>query len=398
MRLVLYLKAYSDDDNNKQSNVAVIVLTHGHVAKGIADVANKLLDVNVAHGIEMDLNEKPEEALLRTIELVKAVDEGKGCLILIDMGSLVTFGEIITKRTGIPTRTIGRVDTIMALEAIRRSIIPDTTLDDVAEAIDNSKPFVGYIEDIKDKHKFPKVIVTICITGEGTAIKIKKYIEDKIHGISDQFKIIPIGVFNDNQIDKQIINIQEKNKIAAFVGTIDPKADNIPFISVEEVMDGGGLVRLKEILGMDLKTKSPISKIITEDLIFANINVKNKSDVIDLMVRKLENEGYVHGDFMLSVYKRESISTTWIKGNLAIPHGSTKYVTKPAIAIATLSKPIYWEGDFKTDLVFLIAFKEDSKDYMYNLYKVLKNENVMNALRTAKNPVEIKDIILEKRL
>jgi len=96
------------------------------------------------------------------------------------MGSLITFGEIITKRTGIPTRTIGRVDTVMVLEAVRRAVIPDTTIDDIANALDENKSYVGHVEGVKDSNKLPKAIITICITGEGTALKIKKYIEDKI--------------------------------------------------------------------------------------------------------------------------------------------------------------------------------------------------------------------------
>ncbi len=396
--IAMYLRIFSTSEDNSKKRVTVIVLTHGHVAKGMAEVANKLLGVNIAHGIEMDLDERPEDALLRTVELVKELDEGKGCVILIDMGSLITFGEIITKRTGIPTRTIGRVDTVMVLEAVRRAIVPDTTIDDVVNALDSSKSYVGHVEGAKDSYKLPKAIVTICITGEGTALKIKKYIEDKIHGIENNFKIIPIGVFNEHEIDEQIINIKKRNIIAAFVGTIDPQVDGIPFIPVEEIMSGEGLDKLGKLIGMDIEAKTQLEKVITEDLILNDLDVYSKNDAIDRIIKLLEDRKCVSEGFALSVYKRESVGATWLEGGIAIPHGSTKYVNKSSIAIAKLERPICWEDGMKVDLIFMIAMKEDSKVYMYDLYKVLKNENIMNALRTAKSPVEMEKIILKSTI
>lgn len=396
--VAMYLRTFSASEGGNKGNVAVIVLTHGHVACGMADVANKLLGVNIAHGVEMALDESPEDALLRTIEVVKKVNEGKGCIILVDMGSLITFGEIITKRTGIPTRTIGRVDTVMVLEAVRRAILPDATIDEIADALDENKSYVGHVEGVKDSNKLPKAIVTICITGEGTALKIKKYIEDKIPEIKNELKIIPLGLFSERELDAEINKIRNTNSIQAFVGTIDPKIDDIPYISVEEIMNGEGLKRLKKLVNIDVVEESRLKEVLDDDLILFDIDVSMKSDVIDKMVELLEEKGYVDEKFILSVYKRESMGATWMKGGVAIPHGDTKYVIKPAIAIAKLKEPIYWEGDFKTDLIFMLALKEDAKDYMLDLYKVLSNEEILKDLKEAKSSRDIKEIIIRNTI
>lgn len=92
--IAMYLKTFSTL-NQKISRVNVIVLSHGHVACGMVD------QIDLAIGIEMSLEESPQTLLKKTIEKIKKVYEGKGCLLLVDMGSLVTFGEIITKQTGI---------------------------------------------------------------------------------------------------------------------------------------------------------------------------------------------------------------------------------------------------------------------------------------------------------
>lgn len=398
--VAMYLRTFSCSKNKSKENVGVIVITHGHVAKGMAEVANKLLGVNIAQGIEMDLDEKPEDALMRTIEVVKKVDAGKGCLILIDMGSLITFGEIITKRTGIPTRTLGRVDTVMVLEAVRRAILPEVTLDDIANSLDMSKAYVGHVEGVKDSYKLPKAIVTICITGEGTAIKLKEYITHKLMNIIEGLNIIPIGVFNEHEIEDRIATIKSQYNLIAFIGTINPKVNEIPFIPVEEIMSREGLEKLKQAIQPNKNRiiESQLDEIITEDLILVNVKLNNKNDILDEMIRLAEEKGYVDKGFMLSVYKRELLAPTWMEGGIALPHGNTKYVKKSSIVIAKLDEPVYWEGKFEADLIFLIALKEDSRNYMVDLYKVLKEKDNINALRKAKSVKKIKQIILKNTM
>ena len=73
----------------------------------------------------------------------------------------------------------------------------------------------------------------------------------------------------------------------------------------------------------------------------------------------------------MDVYKRESLRPTTAKGGIAIPHGMPNNVLKPGFAIAKLKKPVEWEKNMTVDLVFMIAYKTDSKDFfkiLYNIY------------------------------
>lgn len=56
---------------NVKPKVRVIIITHGHVACGIADIVNQLLGVEDTVGIEIALDESPESGIERTIELVQ---------------------------------------------------------------------------------------------------------------------------------------------------------------------------------------------------------------------------------------------------------------------------------------------------------------------------------------
>ncbi|MCB2295305.1 sigma 54-interacting transcriptional regulator [Clostridium algoriphilum] len=392
--IAMYLRTFSGKNEIRKGRVGVIIITHGHVAMGMAEVANRLLGVDHAVGIEMSLDESPQSALEKTIEVVKSVDEGKGCIILVDMGSLITFGEIITKQTGIITMAVGRVDTVMVLEALRRALVEGTNLKEIVEAVDGDKHYVGRIEGIKEISKLPKAIITLCITGEGTALNIKKYIEDIIPKVKEKADIIPVGIIKQDDIEEEIKKLGERNNIIAIVGTINPNVADITFISFEELIKGPGINSIKSMLGISLKVHNGLEKIINEDLILCDLDATSKNEVIDTLVNMLQNKGYVDEQFMLSVYKRETMGATLLHNEVGIPHGYPEYVKKSTIAIAKLTEPIEWENGIKTDLIVLIAIKEDKKNDLVHLFKVFANEKIREFIRGAVTSKEILNIIL----
>jgi len=392
--IAMYIRTFSGKNQIRKGRVGVIIITHGHVAMGMADVANRLLGVNHAVGIEMSLDESPQSALEKTIGVVKSVDEGKGCIILVDMGSLITFGEIITKQTGITTMAVGRVDTVMVLEALRRAIVEGTNLKEIVEAVDGDKHYVGRIEGIKEISKLPKAIITLCITGEGTALKIKKYIEDVVPETKEKADIIPVGIIKQDDVEEEIKKLGEKNNIIAIVGTINPNVADIPFISFEELIKGSGIKGIKGMLGIALKAPNDLEKIINEDLILCDLFATSKSEVIDTLVNILRNKEYVDEQFMLSVYKRETMGATLLQNEVGIPHGFPEHVNKSKIAIAKLTEPIEWENGMKTDLVVVIAIKENEKNNLSRLFKVFSKEKVRKLIRCATTSKEILNILM----
>lgn len=386
--IAMYLKTFSTMDQ-KISRVNVIVLSHGHVASGMADVSNKLLGTNLAIGIEMSLDESPQTLLKKTIETVKKVHEGKGCLLLVDMGSLVTFGEIITKQTGIPTRIIGRVDTVMVLEAVRRALIT-SDLDEIADALDGDKAYVGQVKGVK---KYLKTIISVCITGVGTALKIKKYLEDIMDISNENIDIIPIGIMNRENSQDKIRMISEDHNIIAIVGTINPEVLGIPFISFQDILKEEGKLMLKNLMG--IKVISPLSYVINEELIQIRDDLFSKVDVIDEMCKLLKVKGNVKEDYAMSVYKREMMGGTIIVGNVAIPHGIPEYVEKSSLAIFKLKNSIIWGNDTETDLIIMIALKENDREIILKLFDLFSKGEIIEKINGANSAKEIANLFLE---
>lgn len=243
----LALLLNSIQELSHQERVGIVVAAHGtSTATSMVSVAKRLFDADNILAVDMPLERTPSEILENVIEKVKQVDEGKGVLLLVDMGSLNSFGETITERIGINTKSIDMVSTALVLEAVRKCSLCDTDLNSVYSYLVTD--FRGYTSNINQEGKIGEdnVIITICSTGKGAAIKLKELVEAVAKNISvnDNIRIIPVGLNNLNQSIEQI---SFKNKVLALVGIANPNM-GIPFISIEELIDGSGENILRNII------------------------------------------------------------------------------------------------------------------------------------------------------
>ncbi|OJF96213.1 sigma 54-interacting transcriptional regulator [Alkalibacterium sp. 20] len=391
--IAMYLKHFKGLLQSENIKIGIVVLSHGNVAKGMVEVANKLLGVNHAVGLEMDLTDSPDLMLEKTIPIVKNADQGKGVLILADMGSLILFGDIIAARTGVSVRVVGRVDTLMVIESVRRSLLPEDTLDKLANEIDSKQFLTG--STIISPIEREKIIVTLCLTGEGAAKVLKNYIETSIINYIDEIKVLPIGFLTKEETSVTLDKIRHSNEIIAIVGTINPNYNDVPFVSAEELLNKSN--KLQHIINNKGKTyrENTLKKYIEVDLVHIENEFVTKNDVLDKMTKKLIKEGKVTNDYILSIYKRETMGNTFLEGGVAIPHGESKYITKPAISITKLATPILWESNQYVTFVFLLALTEDNGKEIEDLYKILYKDNVFQLLEEATTKEEVHSILTD---
>ncbi|WP_238886093.1 sigma 54-interacting transcriptional regulator [Clostridium sp. YIM B02551] len=398
--IALYIKKFCSDELILEPKVRVIIITHGHVAEGMAEVANQLLGVDDAIGIEIELDESPEDALERTIKVVKQVDEGKGCLLLVDMGSLGGFASVVQEVTGIRTKTIGRVDTLIALEAVRKASIEGDNLDNIVKELNEAKIYKGTFKNEIANKEFlknkKKALVTVCLTGQGNALNIKKFIENHLDRKNTGIKIFPIGFIDQHDIEEEVSRLSDEYEIVAVCGTINPKVSNVPFISYESLLSGKGISRIEKLMDLYIEEEKEeekaesLGELINEELIYLDLDALSKEDVIDTMTQALENKGYVNGKFALSIYKREAMGSGIFNNKVAIPHGLPENVIKPAISIAKLKNPIQWDKDVMVDLVFMLALKENNRDEIRKLFSMIRDENLLIELASKDSNKEIK--------
>lgn len=89
--IAIYFKMSSRRDMSEQKKIGVLLMAHGRVASSVCEVTNKLLGINHARYLDMPFEKKPEEMIEEATTIIKDIDEGRGVIILVDMGSLSYF-------------------------------------------------------------------------------------------------------------------------------------------------------------------------------------------------------------------------------------------------------------------------------------------------------------------
>ena len=402
--IAMYLRTLSKKEVHPQDTIGLIVISHGHVAEGMAAVANRLLGVNLVKTVEMTLDEKPEAALKRTLEKVRQVNRQKGVLLLVDMGSPLGFGQQITQMTGIRTRTVGRVDTVMVIEAVRKVLLPDADLDYVADSLIKEKSSEwGTAQEIANLSSFgPKesAIISLCLTGDGTAKLLQRKIADRIKEINPEVKIVTLGILDENDILEQIEKIRRNMHILAIVGTVNPKHPDLPFISSAEILKGAGMAKLIRLVNDHLalwKGGASFFKhgdsLFRKDLILVNAQAKDKNEALHIITDLLVKRGYVTARYLQGVLEREKLASTFVGNELAIPHGYSEEIIVPVIGVLVLKEPVDWGEGEKVSLVFLLALNEDAQSAFRRVYKIIKNTEIAKAIKKAHDAEEVLRIL-----
>ncbi|WP_422446768.1 sigma 54-interacting transcriptional regulator [Thermoanaerobacterium sp. DL9XJH110] len=246
--LTLFL--VSLDNKNNHSRVGILVACHGdNIASSMLKLANKLLGKNIGQAIDIPLEKSVEITISEIIETVKKIDEGKGVLVLVDMGLISNAKDIIRDKSGVKVEIIEKVSTPMLIRAIEKSLIFDGTVEEFKKEIisDYYQDAICY-EIQKDDVNEKNLIVIYCITGKGTAIRLKEFIlKNMRENLLDKVEIIIE--------DKEFIHLTEEEvklkygeKILAIVGTLKNNFRDIPYISAEEIFLQDGIRKLSLII------------------------------------------------------------------------------------------------------------------------------------------------------
>jgi transcriptional regulator with AAA-type ATPase domain/transcriptional regulatory protein LevR len=382
--IAMYIKEMLKAKNIK-NKIGLIILCHGKIATEMVNVVNKLMDVDFPIAIDMPLDVSPSKIFEKAIEVSKILDSGSGLLFLVDMGSLINVGDIVTKRTGIETRTIDRVDLLTVLEAVRKVYVAEENLDDMYYSLIDSKfklPVTSHISSDK-----PLALIAMCITGHGVAIKIHEALSVKYRNIP----IITLGLISDD-LNEKIDHLKQKYNIAAIVGTINPGIEGIKFIPFEDNFMKDSAIYLDHILKQ--KNSTDLESGLKEDLIMLDVRCSSKKEAIERICLHLFNNGYVKKEYLNSVLERENLNTTYFKGNIGMPHGLSAYVNKSCIMFVRLKDEIIWDTDKrKVNLICMPVIHNSDSNTVNYLFKILKQPEIVSGLMAAKSSGEFLDIL-----
>lgn len=253
--------------SNQQSAVGIVVAAHGHgIAAGLAELANTLVGGRAVRWVELSLEYAPEELLSQVAHWVRVADQGSGVLLLVDFASLLSLGELVTRQVGAQVRAIAGVSAPLVVEAARKAQrATHMTLDQLAASFTSFPltepakavvpplslrlPDAGSIEGNGDAPS--RVILSVCLTGFGSAAKIAELIEERLPGLRHQgVEIICMDITLSGKTQDDVSRLVGNRHVAAVVGTINPHLEQYPFIALTDFLFGDGIARLRTLLGV----------------------------------------------------------------------------------------------------------------------------------------------------
>lgn len=272
--LSFYLKSLNI---GKLSNGAkAVILAHGYAtASSIANVSNRLLEMNMFEAFDMPIDIKMEEITSKLINFIEENDVSKGLVILVDMGSLNDIYSNIDKYISGPVVIVNNVSTQMALfvgEMLKKQIY----LEELVEELKKNNETIYKI--LYPKKKKELAIITSCFTGMGTALQLQRLIQDsipenlKIKVIAHEYE--RLKSFGTTEALFQIY------EVLTVVGTADPKIDDVSYISLEDLMSGRGENQLKKIL-QKVATDDELKAI--NDNIIHNFTLRRVIDTLTIL-------------------------------------------------------------------------------------------------------------------
>ncbi|MBU3220006.1 sigma 54-interacting transcriptional regulator [Clostridium algidicarnis] len=259
-----------ESETLKQSPIVVIAMHGRTTASSMAEVVNKLVGADNTYAYDMALDKSPKVAYYELKNLIIKTNEGGGVILLVDMGSLSMFGELISKDTGIEIKVLDMVSTAIAIECSRKAVIESDVQAiyyNIRKSLDNCESY-----NIKVADKFiPKndnIIITLCTTGEGSAIKLKDFIESKINTQEYNVEIFPMALNNKQHTYNTLNNIAKEKNILAIVGTINPNIYGIPYISTYDIfMDSNCNSLIKILEGKkEVSTNNSFIEVLSKDI------------------------------------------------------------------------------------------------------------------------------------
>ncbi|MFZ5354383.1 MAG: sigma 54-interacting transcriptional regulator [Bacillota bacterium] len=230
-------------DNDK---VGILVVMHGRsTASSMVEVCNALIGIEHAAALDMPLGMTPDSMYERVRERVIELDKGRGVILMVDMGSLVSFADMICQDTGILVKCMDMVSTPLLIDTCRKAVMGR----DIYYIIESSKDAnVQANANITANERLHRnIIITACFTGEGASERLKSIIEGQLPD-SMEVDIIPMNILNRKDFLSRIGHYKERNRVLAIVGTVNMHVEGVPFISAADIFSGSGLDAIDNLI------------------------------------------------------------------------------------------------------------------------------------------------------
>lgn len=219
------------DEEKDETHPSLLYILHGSgTASSLKEVTNALTHCHNAYSYDLNLGIDIEQAMKDIKSLIMQIDNGKGIIVIYDMGSIKTMLDTISDEIDVKILYINIPITLVGIDIARKCYM-ETDIDYVYHMANLE---LNNIQQGQKSRYHHNIIITLCHTGEGGAMQLKHYI-DQYSKLG--MKTIPLSVSNRDELIREVTLLQKTYNIHTFVGTYDPKLLGIPFIPIAKIFE-----------------------------------------------------------------------------------------------------------------------------------------------------------------
>lgn len=223
-----------DEASGEEALVGILAIMHGHAtASSMVQVVNSLLGTDHAKALDMPLNMSAESMYAIAKDEIGRLDQGKGVLLLVDMGSLTNFGDMVREETGQMVYTLDMASTALVLEACRKAVLG-------RDIIEIYKSLKGDLKAQQPSGKGvakKRIIITACFTGEGASKTLKDIVVKRLGQDSD-IEVKTLNVLNKKDFSDALKMYAQSYRVLCVISTVQLEAEGFYLIPAIDFMSG----------------------------------------------------------------------------------------------------------------------------------------------------------------
>lgn len=275
--------------NITRNKINGIIVAHGFsTASSIASVANTCFEDFIFEPFDMPIDVTTATVTKKIKEYLNYVDTEKGTLILVDMGSLNEIYDELKSCVNGDVGIINNISTRLALDVASNIINKETVETIVKKCAENNKTEFKYYEAPNKK----KAILVTCISGVGTAKKIKEILnkcigESDLEIIVQDYESVVNGISNNKDLKGYDVKL--------VISTTAMEIKGVNVIELQNLISGQSDKILEEVLGEVNKKKSideikdDIIKLFSLQNIINQLTILNPNKIIDEVSKIINN-------------------------------------------------------------------------------------------------------------
>lgn len=279
--------------NNIPNKVKIILITHGEsTATSMCNVVNTLLGENYAIPINAPIDIPPSKVLDHLKLIINENPSDSGYLLLVDMGSLLTFADTIRDELGVKLKIISLASTLHVLEATRKALL-GLSLNEIYNDVIMINSYLQLHKNLNN-HSVPsnkRLIITACLTGEGGSAAIKDFLTVNLQYPKDLIDIICLNCLDKNDFIEMVHNYEYYNEVLFLVSSFPVDSLGVKQFSMSDTISGKSLNEMQNLINTKIAL-SNIPMILNENI--PNISGTELTDDINLFLSELQTKLSIH--------------------------------------------------------------------------------------------------------